>query len=77
MLWHLPNGDQRNIFPQLCGHSRVLPDNVDYHSRSWLAKLGYHLTPQHFIQGFFENLEQSRKILEKVFMLQIVKKRAI
>lgn len=63
----LPNGDQRDIFPQLCGRSRVLPDNVDYHSRSWLAKLGYHFTPQHFVQGFFENLEQSRKILEKSF----------
>uniref|UniRef100_Q0I351 Transferrin binding protein A n=1 Tax=Histophilus somni (strain 129Pt) TaxID=205914 RepID=Q0I351_HISS1 len=63
----LPSGDQRDIFPQLCGRSRVLPDNVDYHSRSWLAKLGYHFTPQHFVQVFFENLEQSRKILEKSF----------
>lgn len=59
--------DMRKEYPTLCGRGRLLPDNVDYRSSSWLAKLGYRFNQQHFVQGFFENVNQERKILEKSF----------
>lgn len=59
--------DMRNEYPTLCGRGRLLPDNIDYRSTSWLAKLGYRFNQQHFLQGFFENFNQERKILEKSF----------
>lgn len=48
-------------FPNYVGVVSVLPDNVDYHSRSWLAKLGYHFTPQHFVQVFLKILNKVEK----------------
>ncbi|MFD0966322.1 TonB-dependent hemoglobin/transferrin/lactoferrin family receptor [Seminibacterium arietis] len=59
--------DRRKTYPELCGRGRLLPDNLNYRSQSWLAKLGYHFNQQHFVQGFFENFDQNRKILEKSF----------
>lgn len=57
--------DEKKGYPDLCGRGRILPDDVEYRSTSWLAKLGYRFNNQHFITGFYETLKQDRYIEEK------------
>lgn len=40
------------------GSYRILPNPMQYKTDSWLLKLGYHLTPQHYINGVFEHTAQ-------------------
>ncbi len=58
--------DSREAYPHLCGRGRLLPDDVDFNSSSWLAKLGYRFN-HHFIGSFYEDLRQERDIEEKSF----------
>lgn len=61
--------DTRERYPDLCGRGRLLPDDVDYKSQSWLAKLGYRFNDRHFLNVFYEDLRQDRTIEEKSFYL--------
>lgn len=63
----LPELDARETYPHLCGRGRLLPDNMNYRSTSWLAKLGYRFNQHHFVSGFYEDLQQERHIEEKSF----------
>ncbi|MFY1026223.1 TonB-dependent hemoglobin/transferrin/lactoferrin family receptor [Actinobacillus seminis] len=61
--------DLRIAYPNVCGRGRLLPDNMDYNTTSWLAKLGYRFNSTHFISSFYEDLHQDRNIEEKSFYL--------
>lgn len=40
------------------GEERALPDPVKYKSDSWLVKLGYSLSPKHYVAGVYEHSKQ-------------------
>lgn len=47
------------------GKDRVLPDPMDYQSKSWLLKGGYHFTDSHYLGAVFENTQQQYDIQDK------------
>lgn len=44
------------------GSERILPNPMDYASRSWLLKGGFRLSPQHYIGGVYEHTAQQYDI---------------
>lgn len=49
------------------GPNRILPNPMDYQSRSWLAKLGYRFTPRHYLGGVYENTRQQYDIRDMAY----------
>ncbi|WP_274585666.1 lactoferrin/transferrin family TonB-dependent receptor [Neisseria leonii] len=44
------------------GPDRVLPNPMDYRTGSWLTKLGYRFSPEHYLGGVFEQTAQNYDI---------------
>ena len=44
---------------QYTGENRIRPNPMDYRSGSWLARLGYHISPQHHIGWLTEHTKQN------------------
>ncbi|MDO4698374.1 MAG: lactoferrin/transferrin family TonB-dependent receptor [Pasteurellaceae bacterium] len=40
------------------GPNRIKPNPMDYRTQSWLIRLGYHFTPNHYIGNVFEHTQQ-------------------
>ncbi|MCS4534620.1 lactoferrin/transferrin family TonB-dependent receptor [Neisseria montereyensis] len=41
------------------GENRIKPNPMEYKSGSWLARLGYHITPEHYVGWLLERTRQS------------------
>lgn len=47
------------------GDDRVLPDPMEYQSKSWLLKGGYHLTDSHYLGAVLESTKQEYDVQDK------------
>ncbi|MDO1516963.1 MULTISPECIES: lactoferrin/transferrin family TonB-dependent receptor [unclassified Neisseria] len=52
---------------QYTGNKRILPNPMDYQSRSWLTNVGYHFSPRHYLGGIMENTRQRYDIQDMNF----------
>ncbi len=54
-----------DLYPDLCGISRILPDTVDMKTHSVLFKLGYRPNDEHFMNAFYEGMKRVYNTEEK------------